>query len=793
MLNSNSKRPLIRSILPVIGLLLFIVFASWFSVFKTTISSDMQQFLPEAENKQTETSSPSINPVSILNAINESNSGIFLISINGGNARQRATASIQLRKKLLADAQFTFVNNGKGLLPLKDRKLLKKYRYLLSSKNDETSMFSQEKFAAELTQRYQELRSPLAGIVKKTFREDPTAEVRAILKQWQTGKQPNKKYGVWFSPDSLSALLVAEIDIKGSDINKQQWAINKIKQDFNSIRSDNLEILISGAGVFAVQAREKIKSDSKRISIIASVAVLLLIFWAFRSVWYVFLAGLPLLSAILGGVVTTQLIFNNVHGITLAFGLTLIGVALDYPVHVFSHLTNSENIRQSVNNIWPTLRLGVLTTCLGFFALTQTNFSGLAQLGVFAISGLLAAALVTRFVLPDLLILKAGEAKRAVISVPVWVTKLSQYSIPFRFNVVAISVVVASILFLIFPVQWESNLAKLSPISAEQSKIDKQLRQQLKADDLVNIAVVKASNSNDVIRKTEKLKNLLNTLVDNNIISGYRAPYQLLPSIETQLLRQKNLPEKDKLQQLVSTATRNSHFRENSFTNFVNDVDASRKLLPLDKEQLKGSLLDKQLSSLLLKSNNEWLGIIRFVGVQDSVALKKAIVSLNTPDVSFLNIKNASQSIIDEFRDEAINLISIGLLVIFITLLIGLKDNLRLMRVCFIVAMAVAFDILLLNILGQALSLFHLVSLLLVLGLGLDYSLFFTRKSEAQAGRERTVYGILVCFGSTALVFGMLASSSIPVLSAIGLTVFLGVSLSFIFAILFSHAGLRHN
>ncbi len=88
--------------------------------------------------------------------------------------------------------------------------------------------------------------------------------------------------------------------------------------------------------------------------------------------------------------------------------------------------------------------------------------------------------------------------------------------------------------------------------------------------------------------------------------------------------------------------------------------------------------------------------------------------------------------------------------------------------------------------LGQALSLFHLVSLLLVLGLGLDYSLFFTRKSEDRSAREKTVYGILVCFGSTALVFGMLASSSIPVLSAIGLTVFLGVSLSFLFAVLFS-------
>ncbi len=760
------------------------MFAGWFVVYKTTISSDMQQFLPEkTDNNQSRKSSAVIDPLTILNTINESNSGLFLISIHGGTAGERTKASIQVRKKLLADKNFIFVNNGKGFLPLKDRMLLKKYRYLLSAQNDDISGFSQKNFSQALEQRYQELRSPLAGMVKKTFQYDPTAEVRFILKQWQVGKQPEKTQGVWSAPDGKSALLVAAVDITGADINKQQWAINKITQDFNAIRSSDLEIIISGMGMFAVQAREKIKSDSKRISIVASAAVLLLIFWAFRSLWYVFLAGLPLFSAILAGLVVTQLIFNSVHGITLAFGLTLIGVVLDYPVHIFSHLTSSENIRQSIKNIWPTLRLGVLTTCLGFFALTQTNFSGLAQLGVFAISGLLAAAIVTRFVLPALLQLKANKV---VATIPQWITRLSRCGVPFKLNFVVLSFVIAGILFLLFPVKWESDLAKLSPVSAEQLKIDTQLRQQLNTDNLTNIAIVTGTNSNEVIRKAEKLKSFLNGLVEHNIISGFRAPYQILPSVETQLLRQQKLPAKDNLAAIVSTATKNSHFRKNSFTAFVNDVAASRELAPLAMPQLKGTLLSKQLSPMLFESGNAWLGIVRFVGVKDSTVLKQNIRQLNNPDVSFLNIKRISQSIIDEFRNEAISLIGAGLLVIFITLWLGLKDRQRLMQVSFIVAMALTFDILLLNMLGQALSLFHLVSLLLVLGLGLDYSLFFTRKSEDRSAREKTVYGILVCFGSTALVFGMLASSSIPVLSAIGLTVFLGVSLSFLFAVLFS-------
>jgi len=777
VLNSSNKTPYVYSLISIISFVFFSGLGIWFVFSQVTINADMQQFLPK-KLKNTNV----IDPLTVLNAINKSNSGLFLISINGNDAEQRAIASIHLRKKLLKNKNFISVNNGKGLLPKEDRALLKKYRYLLSSKNDKADAFSQAAMTHELQQRYQELRSPLAGIVKKTFNYDPTAEVRFILEQWHQGKQPDKAFGVWSSADNKSALILAAIDIIGADINKQEWAINKIKDDFANIHSIDLTISISGIGVFAVQAREKIKLESRNISIFATMGVLLLIFLAFNSVWIVFLSTLPLTSAILAGVVATQLIFGSVHGITLAFGLTLIGVALDYPIHVFSHLTQNENIKQSIRSIWPTLRLGVLTTCLGFLALTQTSFNGLAQLGVFAISGLLIASLVTWVVLPELLsIFKIKE-----MGVPSWIGSLSRYKIKFGFNGMLISLVVVGLLFLAYPIKWENDLAKLSPISSEQSSLDKYLREQLKTDDLVNIAIVYGKTSNSVIRKTENLAIFLKELVHSKKIKAYHAPYQFLSSVETQLARQRKLPERSKLEEHVFKAIKDSRFKQNRFSTFINDVAESRKFSPLKKEQLKGTLLGTQLSALLIENDNDWFGIIRFVGVNDSVALEQEIINLNRQDVSYLNIKKISQMIVDDFRNEAVNLAAVGVIVIFIALLIGLNDRRRLIQVCFIVTMAVAFDILLLNIFSQALSLFHLTSLLLVLGLGLDYSLFFTRKAENSAAREKTVYGILVCFGSTALVFGMLAYSSIPVLSAIGVTVFIGVSLSFLFAILFS-------
>ena len=49
------------------------------------------------------------------------------------------------------------------------------------------------------------------------------------------------------------------------------------------------------------------------------------------------------------------------------------------------------------------MRLGMLTSVCGFASLLPSGFPGLAQLGVYSISGLIAAAAVTRFVLPELL------------------------------------------------------------------------------------------------------------------------------------------------------------------------------------------------------------------------------------------------------------------------------------------------------------------------------------------------------------------------------------------------------
>ena len=157
---------------------------------------------------------------------------------------------------------------------------------------------------------------------------------------------------------------------------------------------------MSGPGVFAVQARASIKSQVMRLSIISSVLIVALLLLVYRSVPALLLGLVPVVSGAIAGIAAVALGFGVVQGVTLGFGVTLIGEGVDYSIYLFVQSRPGTDWRRSV---WPTIRLGMLTSVCGFAVLLVSSFPGLAQLGLYSLTGVLAAGLVTRFVLPELL------------------------------------------------------------------------------------------------------------------------------------------------------------------------------------------------------------------------------------------------------------------------------------------------------------------------------------------------------------------------------------------------------
>ncbi len=149
---------------------------------------------------------------------------------------------------------------------------------------------------------------------------------------------------------------------------------------------------------------DTIKSQVTRLSIISVALIATLLLLVYRSFTALALGFLPVISGALAGIAAVSLGFGAVHGITLGFGTALIGEAVDYSIYLFVQSEQGGSDQQNwITRFWPTIRLGVLTSIFGFASLLLSGFPGLAQLGLYSIAGLIAAATVTRFVLPHLL------------------------------------------------------------------------------------------------------------------------------------------------------------------------------------------------------------------------------------------------------------------------------------------------------------------------------------------------------------------------------------------------------
>ena len=208
--------------------------------------------------------------------------------------------------------------------------------------------------------------------------------------------------------------MVAQTAAAGSDTDAQERAVESIRAAFaaavhasTASGAADLQLKLSGPGVFAVAARAKIERAALRLSIAGGILVVTLLFAVYRSLPALALGLAPVASGAVIGIAAVALGFGAVHGITLGFGITLIGESVDYSIYFFVQSRPPAQIGTAAPSWqrawWPTIRLGMLTSVCGFASLLPSGFPGLAQLGLYSISGLVAAAMVTRYVLPALL------------------------------------------------------------------------------------------------------------------------------------------------------------------------------------------------------------------------------------------------------------------------------------------------------------------------------------------------------------------------------------------------------
>ena len=764
---STNRRTLI-----LLSWLAALVAAAWL-VRGTPISHDLTQFMPRGASPQQQLAVELLRQGPASRAI--------LIALHGASASELARVSRAMAHRLRTDSGIARVDNGVFDAD-RDLEPLFRYRYLLDPATG-PDQFSVEALTRALGERLAELRGPLALLDKQHVAADPTAAARAVLAAWRPASSPRILEGVWFSADGRRTLLIATARASAFDPEAQQATIAAIQRAFAASNPDGaVRLEMTGSPVFADAARTTIRSELKVLSSAGGLTVVLLLLIAYRSPLLVVLSALPLASALLAGAAATATLFGSLHGITLVFGVTLLGVAIDYPIHLFSHLGGAPTAREAVRRIWPTLRLGVITTCVAYLAFARRDFAGLAQLGVFTTSGLLAAAAVTRWILPAVI----SVAPRTKVRVPRGARHLPRGPARLLIGLAALG---AAAVLLLDPPAWETELSAVSPISAEARALDTRLRRELGAADLSQLLVINGAELEQVLQDSERVGRRLQQGIGHGLLSGVDFAARYLPSVATQRQRQQSLPDDARLQRALHQAVQGLPFKPGGFDPFLRDVAASRQLSPLTIESARDTPIASRIEPLLIRTAGGWNAVITLHGIEDLPAFRAWWETQSEEAAQFLDLKQVSASVLSDFRDSALERLLFGVAAIWLILSVGLRSWRQASRTLLPVLLAITLCVALLGALDVRLSLFHLIALLLTAGIGIDYSLFFQRSQTSADEYGSNLHSVSVCAASTLAVFAILALSALPVLRSIGLTVALGVPLCFVFALASARAG----
>ena len=758
-----------------IGAWLAFVAACIAVISRTSFTTDISAFLPR---------SPTPEQRLLVEQLREGAvSRLMLIGIESAPQEALAQASRRLAAALRNHASFAAVENGEDIGAAKDREFLWRNRYLLS-----TAVTPERFSAGALRERLEEylrlLGSPAGALVRRLLPGDPSGELLHILERFQGQARPARRGGVWFSPDGQRALLIAQTRAAGYDIDAQERALAAIHSAFAQAGAGEAKLLVTGPAVFSVSARAAIRGDVLRFFLIASVLVAAVLLAIFRSPRVLALALLPVASGAAAGIAAVSLGFGTVHGVTLGFGITLLGEGVDYSIYFFTQAVPGTAPQRALDRIWPTLRLGVLTSICGFSAMLFSGFSGLAQLGLFSITGLIVAVTVTRWVLPTLL--PPGFVAPAAAAFGPWALAAVRHAPVLRYPLlIAVALAVAVLATERAPL-WTDDLSTLSPVSRSEQLLDQQLRRDIGAPDVRYLVVIQAPLEEAALQSAEAVGASLREAARVGLLEQYESPADYLPSRKAQLARQAALPAPAALRANLARALQGLPYRHDVFEPFLKDVSAARDQPPVDRNSLQGTRLALRLDTLLVKRQTGWLAMLPLRGVTDATGIARAITAPPGTAAVMLDLKRESDLLYRTYRTEALAYSLGGATAIVLLLLASLRSPRRAFVVLAPLAAAVLVTAGVLVLAGIQLSIFHLVGLLLVVAVGSNYSLFFDRQALSGGERERTIVSLVFANVTTMIGFGLLAFSKVPVLHDIGLTVGMGAFQALVFAAILS-------
>lgn len=589
--------------------------------------------------------------------------------------------------------------------------------------------------------------------------------------------------------DNVAAVVMAKGQESAFNPNAQLAQMTALTLGLDAVKQSypDITLLKAGALFHAIAATQTAKSEISILGLASLLGVIALVWLAFRSVMPLLLAIVTISSGLLLAVTLTLSVFGELHILTLVFGTSLIGIAIDYSFHFYcERLSDTERSAQAtVAYIFPTVTLAFITSALAYVGIGLAPFPGMQQVAIFCAAGLLGAYLTLILAYPLLAGSRLPSGSRPLALAGKYLANLTQLSnrltTPLGMGLFAL-VIVVWCLVGVTKLTVDDDIRHLQQSPASVTEPENKLRQLLSGGTDNQFLLVRAASEEALLQQLERVSPQLDAAIANQELGNYVSLSRYLPSHQRQdtAYRLQGDIYQTQLEQVLTSLGLDENLKPELQAAYL--AAKTDYITPADFFTLEAG---RQLAPLWLAPNDKATAydaehgtdhgaIVLLGGIKQIDALKARFA--NDESVQLIDKVADISAVMGHYRLLTLKLLALalGIALLLFSLNFGIK---KAAVVVAVPALAALLTLATLGLTGSPLSLFHALALILVFGIGIDYSLFF---ASAQQHGKAVMMAVFMSACSTLLAFGLLAFSQTQAIHYFGLTLSLGIGFTFL-------------
>ncbi|WP_144283308.1 MMPL family transporter [Chryseobacterium echinoideorum] len=644
---------------------------------------------------------------------------------------------------------------------------------------------NKDSIAKQVESNYISLVSPTSLVTKEFIKKDPLAITFLGLKKLNTlniSKDFKLEDNYIVSKDGKNLLLFINPKNKGSETKNNEFFVdelNKIKETLNQNFKGKTEISYFGSPVIAVANAQQIKKDIQNTVIISMTVLLILLMYYFRNFFTPLIVFLPTVVSVFVSLMILYFIKDKISAISLGIGAILIGITIDYALHILTHYKHNNNIEELYKEITQPVILSSITTAVSFLCLVFVKSEALRDLGLFAAMTVFISSIAALLIVPQLYHPKTESQNSKTNFIDV----IGNY--PYEKNktlVIVCTMIIIACLFGFRHVGFNKNIGDLNYIPNDL-KISEAKIQKLSDITSKSVYTISYGNSEqEALEQNSKLSRFLEKEKKAGKILNYTSIGNIVLSEKTQRekIEQWNRfwNSKRKTETINQLVTNGNIFGFNSsaFTQFNETLSKDYSILTLqDYSKIKAVQIKEFLSS-----ENGFYTISNIVKVNENK--RDAFIQdvKNNQNALAIDRQQMNENFLGLLKDDFNTLINYSLLAIVLTIILFFRNFELSLLTMFPIVLTGIVTAGLLYFSGLELNIFSTVVCTLVFGVGDDFSIFLTKamqKEHTTGKNELPTYriSIILAVFTTVLSIGSLIFAKHPALHSLALVALIGM------------------